>query len=65
MSHVHSVLVLDVMKGTRQAMDPLADYERHHGIGLAQLVRRREVQLGELLEAAIACVDECMHTESR
>ncbi|HEX4896032.1 MAG TPA: amidase family protein, partial [Solimonas sp.] len=31
-----------------------ADYQRHDGIGLAELVRKREVTPAELLEAALA-----------
>lgn len=33
---------------------PFADYVRHDAVGLAELVRRREVSATELLEAAIA-----------
>jgi amidase/6-aminohexanoate-cyclic-dimer hydrolase len=33
------------------------DYARHDGLGLAELVRRREVSPGELLEVAIARMD--------
>ena len=35
-----------------------ADYVRHDGLGLAALVRRGEVSAGELLEAALARIDE-------
>jgi amidase len=36
-----------------------AEYERYDALGLADLVRRREVSAGELLEAAIARVEAC------
>jgi len=34
-----------------------ADYERHDALGLAELVRRRQVSPSDLLEAAIARVE--------
>jgi amidase len=39
------------------AMSILADYERYDGLGLAELVRRKEVLPEELLEAALARID--------
>jgi len=33
------------------------EFNAHDGLGLAELVRRRQVSAGELLDAAIACVD--------
>ena len=33
------------------------EYEQHDAVGLAALVRRREVSAGELLDAALAAVD--------
>jgi hypothetical protein len=33
-------------------------YERHDGIGLAEMVKAREVSAGELLEAAMARVEQ-------
>jgi amidase len=36
----------------------LSDYERYDGIGLAGLVKTREVNAGELLEAAVARVEQ-------
>ena len=39
------------------AMSILADYERYDGVGLAELVRRREVTAEEVLEAALARIE--------
>lgn len=39
-------------------MSGLADFERYDGLGLAELVRRGEVKTEELLDAAIARVEE-------
>jgi hypothetical protein len=36
----------------------LSDYERYDGIGLAEPVKAREVSAGELLEAAVARVEQ-------
>ena len=38
-------------------MFPFADYTRHDGLGLASLVRRREISPTELLESALARID--------
>ena len=38
-------------------MSGFADYERHDALGLAELVRRRQVSPSDLLEAAIARVE--------
>ena len=38
-------------------MSAFPDYERYDALGLADLVRRREVTAEELLEAAIARVE--------
>src|SRR5262244_4035857 len=38
-------------------MSPFAEYERYDALGLAELVRRRQVSPGELLDAAIARVE--------
>ena len=38
-------------------MIPFADYTRHDGLGLASLVRRREIRPTELLETALARID--------
>ena len=37
----------------------MTDYGSHDGLALADLVRRREVSAGELLERALACAAEC------
>jgi amidase len=42
-------------------MSAFADYERYDALGLAELVRRREVSPGELLDAAIARVEARNH----
>ncbi|MGE5236009.1 MAG: amidase [Acidobacteriota bacterium] len=39
-------------------MSPLPDYESYDGLGLAELIRRREVTAREVLEAAIARIEE-------
>ncbi len=39
-------------------MSGLAEFERYDGLGLAELVRRRDVKAEELLDAAIARVEE-------
>ena len=38
-------------------MSILTEYERHDGLGLAELVRRKEVKPEEVLEAAIARIE--------
>ncbi len=38
-------------------MDHLPEYESYDGLGLADLVRRREVRAGEVIEAAIARIE--------
>ena len=38
-------------------MSILADYERYDGLGLAGLVRRKEVTSEEVLEAAISRIE--------
>jgi amidase len=39
-------------------MSPFADYENHDALGLADLIQRREVSATELLDAAIARVEQ-------
>jgi Asp-tRNA(Asn)/Glu-tRNA(Gln) amidotransferase A subunit family amidase len=41
----------------RATVSGFADYERHDALGLAELVRRRQVSPSDLLEAAIARVE--------
>ncbi|MDD5564544.1 MAG: amidase [Thermoanaerobaculaceae bacterium] len=38
-------------------MDPLPEYESYDGLGLADLVRRREVRASEVIEAAITRIE--------
>ena len=45
------------MAGDETRMSGFADYERYDALGLAELVRRRQVAPGELLDAAIARVE--------
>ena len=45
------------MAGDETRMSGFADYERYDALGLAELVRRRQVSPGELLDAAIARVE--------
>jgi amidase len=40
------------------ASDPFSDYERYDGLGLAALVKAGKVSAAELLEAAVACVEQ-------
>jgi len=45
------------MAGDETRMSGFADYERYDALGLAELVRRRQVSPGELLDTAIARVE--------
>jgi amidase len=38
-------------------MDPMPEYESYDGLGLADLIKRREVSAGEVIEAAIARIE--------
>jgi hypothetical protein len=51
-------LVSDQARATSANSSFLSDYERYDGIGLAELVKAREVGAGELLEAAVARVEQ-------
>ena len=48
----------DPARATSANSSALSDYERYDGIGLAGLVKAREVSAGELLEAAVARVEQ-------
>ena len=51
-------LVSDTARATSSNSSALSDYERYDGIGLAELVKAREVSAGELLDAAVARVEQ-------
>jgi hypothetical protein len=51
-------LVSDPARATSANSSALSEYERYDGIGLAGLVKAREVSAGELLEAALARVEQ-------
>ena len=48
----------DPARATSANSSALSDYERYDGIGLAGLVKAREVSAGELLEAALTRVEQ-------
>jgi amidase len=48
----------DPARATSANSSALSDYERYDGTGLAELVKAREVSAGELLEAAVARVEQ-------
>src|SRR5690606_8271788 len=53
-----AVSVFGAAGGARAAAMPFPEYARHDAVGLAELVRKREVSAAEVLEAAIARAEQ-------